>query len=132
METCLYYFRKQFKRKPESEDNLFYTVPQFNGDSLKPLSYRALWYRITQTGKQAGKQGIIKRELSFTPHLMRRTYVTILYKSGMQLKAIQGKTRHTSIETLVKHYIHDEEPATPYFDKIFQGVSFRYGKQGAA
>jgi integrase len=130
--SCLDYFRKQFKRNPEPEDFLFYTVPRFNGDENKPLSYRALWYRITQTGKQAGKQGIIKRELSFTPHLMRRTYATVLYKSGMQIKAIQGKTRHASIETLVKHYIHDEEPATPYFNKIFQGVSFRDGKQGAA
>ena len=123
VESCLVYYRKQFKRNPEPEDFLFYTVPRYNGDSIRPLSYRALWYRSTQAGKLAEKQGIIKRKLSFTPHLMRRTYATVLYKSGMQIKAIQGKTRHTSIEILLKHYIHDEEPATPYFDKIFQGVA---------
>ena len=56
--------------------------------------------------------------MQFSPHLFRRSYATLLYKSGMGLKAIQGKTRHASIEVLVRHYIHDEEPATPYFERM--------------
>ena len=121
--ACLDYFRMQFKRNPQPEDFVFYSVPRFKGDKVKSLSYRALWYRITQTGKEARKQGILKREISFTPHLMRRSYATVLYKSGMKIKAIQEKTRHASIDTLVKHYIHDEENTSPYFDKILQVVT---------
>lgn len=61
--------------------------------------------------------GIIKRKIIFSPHLFRRSYATLLYKSGMGLKAIRVKTRHTSMEVLTRHYIHDEEPATPYLSR---------------
>jgi hypothetical protein len=36
----------------------------------------------------------------------------------MKLKAIMEKTRHSNIDVLAKHYIDDNEPATPYFDKV--------------
>jgi hypothetical protein len=44
---------------------------------------------------------------------------TCLYKSGMKLKAIQEKTRHANVEVLANHYIDDNEPASPYLDKMF-------------
>jgi integrase len=47
-----------------------------------------------------------------------RTYATCLYRAGMGIKAIQAKTRHASIATLVKHYICDSEQATLYLDKM--------------
>ena len=77
-----------------------------------------LWVRIKDIGSRARAGEIIKRDLQFSPHLFRRTYATLLYKSGMGLKAIQAKTRHANIEVLAKHYISDDEPASPYFDKV--------------
>jgi integrase len=51
--------------------------------------------------------------------MLRRTYATTLYKRGMGLKAIQAKTRHRSMDTLLAHYIHDEELAAGYLTDLF-------------
>ncbi len=38
------------------------------------------------------------------------------------LKKIAGEfsrdEQHANIDVLVKHYIHDEEPASPYFERL--------------
>lgn len=118
VEACRAYFRAQFGRDPGSADALFWTQPSFDGDPPRPLPYHSLWRRVREVGRAAQEAGIITRELDFSPHLFRRSYATCLYKSGMGIKAIQEKTRHANIEVLVKHYIHDEEPASPYFAKM--------------
>ncbi len=82
------------------------------------MTAHRLWVRISTIGAAAREAGIIKRDLKSSPHLYRRTYATLLYKQGMKLKAIAEKTRHASIEVLVKHYIHDEEPASLYFERL--------------
>jgi integrase len=64
--------------------------------------------------------GILKRELVFSPHLLRRSYATGLDKSGMGIKAIQHMTRHASVEILMKHYVYDDEQATLYLDKLLE------------
>lgn len=86
----------------------------------RPLTGHGLWSRIKTLGEYLKSIGILKRELQFTPHLFRRTYATLLYKSGMKLKAIMQKTRHANIEVLAKHYINDDEPASPYFDRMLR------------
>ena len=108
------YFKCSFKRNPQAEDFLFYT-----GD--KRLTYHTLWQRMKQIGKQAKEIGLVRNSLEFSPHLFRRSYITRLYKSGMKLKALQQKSRHASMKTLVDHYIDDSDPATPYLDKLFEG-----------
>ena len=80
-------------------------------------------YRLKDIGKAARENGIIKREMTFSPHLLRRTYATILYREGMGIKAIQEKTRHASVDTLMKHYVKDEDPAEGYLTKALQGVT---------
>ena len=112
------YFRGQFHRDPEQADHLLYGLAAFPGDTPKPMTPHRLWVRIKDIGSRARAGEIIKRDLQFSPHLFRRTYATLLYKSGMGLKAIQAKTRHANIEVLAKHYISDDEPASPYFDKV--------------
>ena len=106
---------------PQRGEYLFYSHI-WNKDTrqwvYQPMQPHGLWFRIQQVGKKARAADVIKRDLQFCPHLFRRSYATALYKSGMKLKAIQEKTRHSSIEVLAKHYIHDEEPASPYFEKI--------------
>lgn len=118
VEAVRAYFRKAFNRVPMGEDPLFWTVPAFNGDRERPLYYTTLWHRIHNIGEAARTQGIIKRDIVFSPHLFRRTYATGLYRSGMKIKAIQNKTRHSNVEVLIKHYIHDEEPAAAYLEKL--------------
>ena len=114
VEACRAYFRRQFRRDPRPADALFWTVPTVGDTTAVPLAYHTLWRRVADLGKRARAAGIVTRQLQFSPHLFRRTYATMLYKGGMGLKGIQGKTRHANIEVLTRHYISDDEAATPY------------------
>jgi integrase/recombinase XerD len=122
VEACRRYFIMAKRRNPEPADALFWTIPALKGEQSAPLRYHALWRRVRQIGERARAAGILKRELQFSPHLMRRTYASTLYKSGLGLKAIQTKTRHANIEVLLKHYIDDAEPASPHLAKILAEV----------
>jgi integrase/recombinase XerD len=114
VEACRSYFMTVHGRAPQPSDALFWTLPAYPGDVARPMTYHTLWNRVREVGTQAVAAGVLTRELQFSPHLFRRSYATLLYKSGMGLKAIQEKTRHANIEVLCKHYISDEEPATPH------------------
>ena len=116
--ACRKYFKKAFNRDPRGADMLFWTIPAYPGDKPRTMNYPTLWYRIHTLGERVKKIGIIKRDITFSPHLFRRTYATCLYRAGMGIKAIQVKTRHASIETHVKHYIHDFEDASPYLKRL--------------
>jgi len=74
---------------------------------------------MMRVGERLKAAKLIRNSLEFTPHLMRRSYVTQLYKAGMKLKALQKKSRHRSMEVLINHYVDDSEPASPYLNKIF-------------
>jgi site-specific recombinase XerD len=115
--ACLTYFKRYFDRDPRPMDSLFYTLPKYAGCNPRPLYPVVLWVLIKEIGKQAKEASVIKREFNWSPHLFRRSYATCLYKSGMKLKAVQAKTRHSSIDTLAKHYIDDTEPAQSYLRK---------------
>jgi integrase len=86
---------------------------------LFPWSYHRLWANMKAMGKAAREEGILCRELQFTPHLCRRSYATCLDRLGMDLKSIQVLTRHASIEVLAKHYIDRSEPASPLLMEAF-------------
>ena len=97
---------------------LFYAL-----DGKTPLTPPALWYILHEIiGPEARDAGILAetRRIIFSPHLFRRTFATLLYKHGdMKLKALAEKTRHASIDTLIKYYVDDSEPTTPIFEKLF-------------
>ena len=114
IEDCKRTFRDIMGRTPTASDYLYYTE-----DGTRPLQYPALWARFKKTGKALKQAGIIHQDIQFTPHLLRRTYATLLYRSGMKIKAIQTKTRHASADTLLRHYIYDTEPAKKYLDTVF-------------
>jgi len=115
MKAMKLYFQSAFKRKPKPEDYVFWTLPSFNGDTPRPLPYHTLYHRILDIGEEVRKAGIVKRELEFTPHLLRRSVITNLSKAGMRVKALQRFSRHSNVQTLLNHYIDDEEPAKKYF-----------------
>ena len=37
----------------------------------------------------------------------------------MKIEAIQQKTKHASVDTLINHYIDDTEQASGYLDAVF-------------
>jgi integrase len=117
------YFVLAKKRNPEPSDFLFWTLPAVKGEISAPMKYHALWRRVRQIGERARAEGVVKRELQWSPHLFRRSYASCLYKSGMGLKAIQEKTRHASLEVLTRHYIDDNEAASPHLARILQEVT---------
>lgn len=118
VDACRVYFQKAFNRDPDPQDYIFLTLER-KGHPPRPATPHFLWERTKRIGKGAKEQGIIKRDIIFSPHLFRRSYATLLSKTGMKLKSIQLKTRHSNIETLTKHYIDDSEPARQYLDKLF-------------
>jgi len=116
--ACRKYYREAFNRDPRGDDALFWTIPAYPGDHPRPMTYPTLWYRIHTLGERVKKIGIIKRDIVISPHLFRRTYATCLYRAGMGIKAIQVKTRHANIGTLVKYYIYEVEDASPYLRRL--------------
>jgi len=118
VEACKAYFKKAFGRETRPEDALFWTVPAYPNDQPRPMTYPTLWYRIHTLGLRVKRERVITRDIVISPHLFRRTYATCLYRAGMGIKAIQAKTRHANISTLVKHYIYEVEDASPYLKKL--------------
>jgi integrase len=86
------------------------------------MGYHVLLFRMKKFGEQLQELGIIKRKIAWTCHLTRRTYATILYRSGMKIKSLQEKNRHKNRDILIDHYISDSESAQPYFARIFEGA----------
>ena len=80
VEACRRYFKSQFRKEPKPEDALFWIFPMYREDKPRPLAYHTLWRRIKEMGQAAREQGIVTRELCWSPHLFRRSYATALYK----------------------------------------------------
>jgi integrase len=114
------YFRAHFGRSPKPQDSVYWTLPRFHHQQVEPLQYHTLWARVKKIGVTAKKAGVFECDLDFSPHLFRRTYATLLYKSGMKLKAVQRLTRHSNVETLCRFYVDDSEPASPYLSEALE------------
>ncbi|MBW8004121.1 MAG: tyrosine-type recombinase/integrase [Planctomycetes bacterium] len=91
------YFYKQFNRMPAPGDRFFYSLESYKDRQFTPLVTPTLWVRIRDIGIAARAAGIIKRDLQFSPHLFRRTYASLLFKAGMDIKALQLATRHANV-----------------------------------
>ena len=115
VEVAESYFRKAFKRKPRSEDHVFWTLTRYSGDKRRPMSYPTLYHRIVNIGMALRTADVITRDIDFTPHVLRRSIITNLSKAGMRVKALQGFSRHSTVDTLLKFYVDDEEPAKTYY-----------------
>jgi integrase len=56
-------FMKLFKREPQTDEFLFYSLPAFPGDPPRLMTPHRLWVRIKEAGEQAKAYGIIKRDI---------------------------------------------------------------------
>lgn len=97
---------------------IFYCTESYKGKPATGMNEATLWTRLHAVGGELKAKGLIRKDLQFSAHLFRRTFATLLFKAGMDIRAVQGATRHTSIETLAKHYLDSVESTAPYFDKI--------------
>jgi site-specific recombinase XerD len=74
--------------------------------------------KVTADKKTSGKEAVSDRHLrgslyrlceplgmSFTPHTMRRTYITTLYRKGIDLRTLASIAGHSNMQTTVDHYI---------------------------
>lgn len=74
--------------------------------------------KSTNDKKTSGKEHVSDRHLrgslqklreplgmDFTPHTMRRTYITTLYRKGVDLRTLADIAGHSSMQTTVDHYI---------------------------
>jgi integrase len=85
----------------------------------KRFKYEALYRRVLRIGEKAKKKGIVRKNLAFSPHCLRRSYVTLRFKNGMDVRSVQKLSRHKSVQTLFQYYIDSSEPPSPILDKIF-------------
>lgn len=114
-------FKAQHKRDPRTDERLLWTTG-YKGNSPTPMNKPTLWARLKDIGNELKNQGEIRQSIEFSAHLFRRTFLTLLSKNGMSVRALQQHSRHSSIETLMKHYVDDSESSKPYLDKILAAV----------
>lgn len=109
-------FKAQFKRDPKHDERLLWTTGYRNTPT--PLNKPIFWRRLHAMGEQLKESGEVRQSIEFSAHLFRRTFLTLLSKSGMSVRALQHHSRHSNIETLMNHYVDDTESTRPYLDKI--------------
>ena len=89
---------KQPKAKKKEVDWLFPGKYQRKG-VVTPLSSKTLQAHIRNIRERAGLPKNV------TPHALRRTCLTNLYRKGLDIAIIAKIAGHASIETTIKHYI---------------------------
>lgn len=82
----------------------------FPGVISKKLNRKGQKHMSTRTLRE-GVIGVREPlKLKFTPHTLRRTYLTMLYRRGVEPATLAKIAGHANIQTLFKHYLMlDEE-----------------------
>jgi integrase len=101
------------------KSNSDFVLSMTNGQSLTKSSFRALWGTVES--RTVGK-GRTKRELGAHygnvrvcldfdchPHLLRHTFITQLFESGLDLKQVQYLAGHATPEITMRVYTHYRE-----------------------
>jgi len=86
-------------RRRQPGDWLF---PSTGGAAKKNPGKRHITTRSLRAAVQKVRESM---GMEFTPHTMRRTYVTMLYRKGLDLKTLANIAGHASIQTTINHYI---------------------------
>jgi len=116
-------FTVRFKRKPRGEDSLFYSLESYHGKPAAPMCKSTLWVRLRDIGKELKEQGKIRKEIEFSAHLFRRSFITHLNKKGVDIKTISHGARVSDLGGLYNHYIDNPEPPQNINKLILQEVA---------
>lgn len=102
------------RRNSKSE----FVLSMKDGSSLSKCSYEALWRDVTNRtaskGKPLGSRRISQNGEGYTvtldfhchPHLLRHTYITQLFESGMDIKEVQYLAGHSTPDMTLAVYTH--------------------------
>lgn len=88
-------WRKRFKKGP-------WLFP--NATELADPGSNHVVDRYLRMGLQTLRESLNMDE-DFTPHMMRRTYITMLYHKGLDLAALAKIAGHSNTQTTINHYI---------------------------
>ena len=79
-----------------------YIFITFTGENKgQPLSEGAVYSFVRRLRKKTG--------IDFTPHMLRHTFATELYESGMDIGAIQRLLGHAQVQTTIETYMHPSD-----------------------
>jgi integrase/recombinase XerD len=81
-------------RKTKSDRKWFFPMATSVNGHLVGRSLRAALQRVRKPLK-----------MTFTPHTMRRTYLTELYRRGVEPVVLAKIAGHANIDTLIRHYL---------------------------
>ena len=84
-------------RKRQRGPWLFPSVSKTNREGTKHISTRGLRNSVQRLREPLGEE--------ITPHTMRRTYLTMLWRRKVDLNIIRQIAGHANIQTLLNHYI---------------------------
>jgi integrase len=88
-----------------------------NGEKM---SYAALNMRVKRIAIEAKEKGVIRHNINLTCHTFRRSYITLLFKEGLDIRSIQRLSRHKVVNVLFEHYLDLNESPMPALSKIFK------------
>jgi len=96
-----------------------YVLAMDNGNSLSRGSFKSLWdivaVRSISSGKPLGHVGATRKtgekftvtlDFHCHPHLLRHTYITQLFESGLDVKQVQYLAGHSTPDMTLKVYTH--------------------------
>ena len=105
-------------RLEKTQTSQKYVCAQLNGELHTPSSWRSLWrsyyLSLNQTAQGSVSKyspgGLPKIISHITPHMLRHTYCTLLYKAGIDVLIAQYLMGHSSVKVTLEIYTHlDEE-----------------------
>ena len=91
--------------EPAADHRLFLSLPTTPHPDRRPITPNSLWQIFNAIGEELRTQKILTRQITFSPHLGRRSYCTILHDLGMSPAEIKELSRHSSYDVLMKHYL---------------------------
>ena len=86
------------------------------GEPYTMQNLQTVWNRIRKLVREADQE----YAKNFTPHILRHTYITRLFESGLDLKEIQFLAGHSDAQTTLGIYTHFDKQSrqTTTFDKV--------------
>ncbi len=105
--VALKYFKRQVKKNLEVDCQTYSDFGKiifpYKG---KIMTQGDIYYIFSRLCKQMNKDGINIRRI--TPHMLRHTFATRCFESGMEVKAISEILDHVSVRTTINIYTHPD------------------------
>ena len=105
--------------------HIYYNVSLIDGRNITKSGFNKMWAKIKKAILNAHEESIanetnseIKSIGNITPHMLRHTFATNLYKAGVDLKSAQKILGHESIQLTLDIYTHAEQNNDEIIQKL--------------